>query len=238
MSQSSGKWGRGNTALIAVAKQRLSQQMCMGQWWRLPAHCRVGSRADWCFQEIRVRALYGPLSFQFPAISSREVKITSSPISTEKLGILWGFFRAMHGFVEQTLKASEFLFYFRNTVHFPFMHLPMHSCMCSHIYVANIQCIALLLASATSHCCWRVRCRCECRKLEVPSLQGRCGVMKSLLGLPPRTRALRLLGPQESPGQLVKTRWPHCWWSPSRSLDGNLGKCITHKLPRWFWVQW
>lgn len=57
-------------------------------------------------------------------------------IDSKKFGALWRFLESCECtvFVEPILRESEFLFYFRNTIHFSiheffhsFMHMPTHS---------------------------------------------------------------------------------------------------------------
>lgn len=102
------------------------------------------------------------------------------------------------------------------------MHLPSHSCMCSHIYLASIQ---AALSVCDLWCCWHVPCRCECRKLGA-IIAGQVWCPEEPVG--PSSQDCD----SQASGQLVERLLSLISDDPvTRGLEGTLGKSILNKLP-------
>lgn len=158
--------------------------MCRGQWWCWPAHC-----AGWeavqlrCLREIRIRALhfFFPHNFLWPVFEM--LRSYCEIYRLKNLEHFADFQIAVDGFLQPTRKESESLFYFRNTINFPFMHFPIHWSIHSHGYLANIQGTVLLLGVWHLWYCWHMLGRCDGGNLEVAIAAVRRWPKSLLLGL-------------------------------------------------------
>lgn len=148
MFQSSGKWWRGNPALIAVARQRLLQQMYQGQWCCLPAQpCMIKSSAVlWCFRDPGI-SLVLPLFLWSALICIWEVNFTwAKYVDSEKLGALWGFLE-WHEWIcwANSRRIRFFKIFFQVTLIFLSAPVCFHSFICAytHTYIhCQVPCVA------------------------------------------------------------------------------------------------
>lgn len=151
MFQSSGKWWRGNPALIAVARQRLLQQKYQG--WRqccLPAQpCMTKSSAAlWCFGEPGISPMLPP-SLWSPLICIWEVNITwDNYVDSEKTWCPLVIFSVMSRFVEPTLRESGFNLFSSN------INCPVYSCV--FLFICPLVCPYMHLLPAQVHI-WKHR---------------------------------------------------------------------------------